>query len=79
MISHGSGAAISAVALALFGGCGGNDDAGLPQLSAATGATLASCTDLATRITFANTAITAANAVAAGSGSIEVAASFASR
>ena len=38
----------------------------LPQLAAATGATLASCTDLATKIQLANTTITAANAVAAG-------------
>ena len=47
-------------------GCGGGDDDRLPQLTPATGATLASCTDLATRISFANTTITAANAVAAG-------------
>lgn len=38
----------------------------LPQLSAATGSTLASCTDLATRIRIANTVITGANAIAAG-------------
>ncbi|TYQ20268.1 UNVERIFIED_ORG: feruloyl esterase [Zoogloea ramigera] len=38
----------------------------LPQLAAATGATLASCTDLATKIQLANTTITAANTVAAG-------------
>ena len=38
----------------------------LPQLAAATGATLASCTDLATKIQLANTTITAANAIAAG-------------
>lgn len=38
----------------------------LPQLAAATGATLESCTDLATKIQLANTTITAANAVAAG-------------
>jgi feruloyl esterase len=38
----------------------------LPQLTAATGATLASCTDLATKIKLANTTITGANAIAAG-------------
>jgi len=38
----------------------------LPQLAAATGATLSSCADLATRITFANTTITSAADVAAG-------------
>ena len=46
--------------------CGGSDDETLPQLSAASSGTLASCTDLATRISFANTTITAANAIAAG-------------
>ena len=51
-------------AMPLLPGCGGSDY--LPQLSAATGATLASCTDLATRISFPNTTITAATAVAAG-------------
>ena len=38
----------------------------LPRLSAATGTPLASCTDLATRISFANTTISAANVIAAG-------------
>lgn len=38
----------------------------LPQLAGATGATLASCTDLATKIKLANTTITGANAIAAG-------------
>jgi len=55
---------------ATLGGCGGSDDPApapaLPQLSQATGAALTSCTDLATRFTFANTTITAANAIAAG-------------
>src|SRR5882757_4855613 len=46
--------------------CGGSDDETLPQLPAASSGTLASCTDLATRISFANTTITAANAIAAG-------------
>lgn len=49
----------------LLAGCGGIGES-LPQLSPATGATLASCTDLASRISFANTTITAANAIAAG-------------
>jgi len=61
-----SGAVGAATLLTLVAACGGNDDDTLPQLSAATGATLASCTDLATRISFANTTITAATAIAAG-------------
>ena len=61
-----SGAVGAATLLTLVSACGGNDDDTLPQLSAATGATLASCTDLATRVSFANTTITAANAIAAG-------------
>jgi feruloyl esterase len=53
---------------AFLAACGGGDDdpPGIPQLSAATGATLSSCTDLATRVTYPNTTITAASAVAAG-------------
>ncbi|CAN5915511.1 tannase/feruloyl esterase family alpha/beta hydrolase [soil metagenome] len=58
-------AAGAATLLSLLAACGGDDDS-LPQLSAATGATLPSCTDLAARLTFANTTITAANAIAAG-------------
>ena len=61
-----AGAAGAATLLALLSACGGSDDGSLPQLSAATGATLASCTDLATRISFANTTVTAANSIAAG-------------
>jgi len=61
-----SGAVGAATLLTLISACGGSDDDTLPQLSAATGASLASCTDLATRISFANTTITAANAIAAG-------------
>ena len=53
-------------ALALVAGCGGTDEQAIPQLAAATGAALTSCTDLTTRISFANTTITAANAIAAG-------------
>jgi len=61
-----SGTVGAATLLTLISACGGNDDISLPQLSAATGAALPSCTDLATRISFANTTITAANAIAAG-------------
>lgn len=56
--------------LTLLGACGGgggtNHGSAQPQLSPATGATLSSCSDLATRVSFANTAITAANPIAAG-------------
>ncbi len=63
---------LTLAALASLQACGGDDDisigspAPLPQLAEASGATLPSCTDLATRINFANTTITAATAVAAG-------------
>ena len=58
---------VALAASSLLAACGGgDDDESLPQLSAATGAALSSCTDLATRISFANTAITAASAVPAG-------------
>jgi poly(3-hydroxybutyrate) depolymerase len=59
-------------ALALLGGsvvmsaCGGSDGESLPQLAAATPATLVSCTDLATKISFPNTTITGATSIAAG-------------
>lgn len=49
----------------LLGACGSGDD-DLPQLAAATPATLQSCTDLASRIAFANTTITGAETIAAG-------------
>lgn len=61
----------AALALALAG-CGGdsvtvsNAEDVLPQLSAATGTTLASCTSLATGFTFSNTTVTAAEVVPAG-------------
>jgi hypothetical protein len=66
-----SGLKIVAMAACLVAGlaaCGGDDDnvQALPQLAAATGASLTSCTDLPTRATFANTTFTAASAVAAG-------------
>jgi len=67
-------------ALAIFGlaGCGHSDDNDhddnpggggaqtLPQLSAATGATLASCADLAGKLSHPDTTIAAVNAIAAG-------------
>lgn len=51
-------------ALVAVAGCGG--DNGLPQLTAAKEGTLANCTSLATGFTFANTAITTAELVPAG-------------
>jgi feruloyl esterase len=44
-----------------------NATSSLPQLAAATGAALASCSDLASKISYPNTTITAVNAIAAGS------------
>jgi poly(3-hydroxybutyrate) depolymerase len=63
-------AATAATAL-LLSACGGNSDSNsastaLPQLAAASGAVLPSCSDLASRITYPNTQITAANAIPAG-------------
>ncbi|MDB5748652.1 MAG: esterase, partial [Massilia sp.] len=72
-------AALAALGLAA---CSDNDDpvtapslpappvqtlAQLPQLSPAVGATLVACADLATRISYPDTTITAANSIAAGS------------
>jgi hypothetical protein len=63
-------AAAAAAALMTLAGCGGGDSdppTPLPQLTAATGAALSgSCTDLAARVSFPNTTISAVNAVAAG-------------
>ena len=57
----------SLLLLAACGGSGGEIvSVGPPQLSAAVGAPLTSCTDLASRISFASTTITGANAIAAG-------------
>ena len=59
-------AALPVLPLALLAGCGGSSEPGLPQLTAASPATLKSCSDLASRINFANTRITAAAPVDAG-------------
>lgn len=56
----------SPIASAGSGNGNGGSAAPLPQLAAATGAQLASCTELATRIIIANTTITGASNVAAG-------------
>ncbi|NIA52332.1 tannase/feruloyl esterase family alpha/beta hydrolase [Massilia sp. TW-1] len=69
MNRHHTAAALAVLGLA---GCGtGHDNTQpaaqlLPQLSQATGATLTACAELATRITYPDTTITAANAIAAG-------------
>jgi len=60
-----SGGSSAVALLTMLFACGGNGH-DLPQLSAAVGAALTSCTDLAGRISFANTTITGANAIAAG-------------
>jgi Tannase and feruloyl esterase len=57
---------IAAACAALLAGCWSDDDDALPQLAAATGASLSSCADLATRFQFANTTIVSAETVAAG-------------
>jgi len=58
--------AAATAALALLAACGDDDPVTLPQLPPATGATLLSCTNLTSKIVFANTTITAASDVAAG-------------
>jgi Tannase and feruloyl esterase len=61
--------ATAAALLTTLAACGGSDDPAptpIPQLSAATGASLTYCSELTTRAAFANTAIAAASAVAAG-------------
>jgi hypothetical protein len=52
--------------MAVLAACGGDGDDALPRLPPATGATLGSCTDLATRFQHANTTITSTEAVAEG-------------
>ena len=56
---------MAAVPVALLAACGGSDDE-LPQLSAATPASLSACTDLVTRLSLPNTTLTAATEVPAG-------------
>jgi pimeloyl-ACP methyl ester carboxylesterase len=57
----------SLASAALVAACGGgDDDAPLPRLGAATAGSLGQCTSLATGFTFANTTVTAAQVVAAG-------------
>ncbi len=63
---HPLRAAVAITSLtSLLVGCGGSDDT-LPQLPPASGATLSSCSDLASKIVIPDTTITAANAIAAG-------------
>jgi len=59
-------AAMAALPAALLVACGGSSEPGLPQLAAATPGALQSCSELATRINFPNTTITAANPIAEG-------------
>jgi feruloyl esterase len=63
------GPALAALALAAtLPGCGGGSvHSDIPRLAAASGASLASCTDLASKGAFANTTITSATLAAAGS------------
>lgn len=62
--------ASAATMLTVIAACGGSDDpvvaAAIPQLAAASGASLTYCSELTTRAAFANTNIAAASAVAAG-------------
>jgi feruloyl esterase len=46
--------------------CGGSDEESLPRLSAASGGALLSCTDLAAKVSFANTTLSSAVEVPAG-------------
>src|SRR4051812_20158688 len=67
---HPLGWTVPFSALVLLSACGGSGDGGeavLPQLAPATGATLASCVELAGKVAIANTSITAATSVPAGS------------
>ena len=57
-------ATLSVMALSACGTV--DDEVALPQLAAATGATLPSCTDLATRLSFANTTFSTISTVASG-------------
>jgi feruloyl esterase len=64
---------MAVLAVLAMAGCGTSHDGvqsaapqQLPQLTQATGASLTACTELATRIAYPDTTITAANAIAAG-------------
>ncbi|MEH6437740.1 tannase/feruloyl esterase family alpha/beta hydrolase [Massilia sp. DD77] len=54
------------MATLLVAGCGDSDEAPLPNLTAATTSSLASCADLAARLAYPDTSIMAVNAIAAG-------------
>ena len=54
------------MATLLLSGCGDSDEPPLPSLTAATTASLGSCADLAAKLSYPDTAITAVNAIAAG-------------
>ena len=60
------GASGAALLLAACAGVGRPGPAGLPQLGAATGTTLANCNELSARLSFADARIGAVNAIAAG-------------
>ncbi|EEF21768.1 conserved hypothetical protein, partial [Ricinus communis] len=72
MNRYHTAAALAALVTLGLAGCGTSQDTTrpaaqlLPQLTQATGATLTACTELATRIAYPDTTITAANAIAAG-------------
>jgi hypothetical protein len=59
-------AAAALMPVLLLSACGGGSDDDLPRLAEATPASLLSCTDLAGKIAFANTTITASELIAAG-------------
>ena len=71
-ISQLTAATTAALLLSACAGGGGDsvDASGLPRLRVPTGGSLASCTDLATKIQLANTTITGANSIAAGTLSV---------
>ena len=63
---HSARWAVATLAAVLTGCGGGNTATPLPTLKAATGASLTSCTDLATRFAHGNTVISSTQAIAAG-------------